>query len=83
MTRRYVALVVEFDDDESLAAFQRGGTATEEALLEATTAAMLVAAGRQLSESGARLLPRVFTCVQHPHAPYVNDMTVRGLHLRA
>lgn len=82
MTRRYLALILEFPDDEGLGRFQRGGPALEESLIEATTAAMLVAGGRSLSESGARLLPRVYRCVQHPHAPYVNDMTVRGLYLR-
>lgn len=70
MTRRYVAVVLEFEDDEALAEFQRAGKNRE--LTNAVQS--IVYEGRV---EGVRDL------VQHPSAPYIYDMTVRGLKLRA
>lgn len=70
MTKRYIAIVVEFEDDEALAEYQRAGKSRE----------VMDAVQSIIYEGKAE---GVYTCKQHPSAPYIYDMTVSGLKLRA
>lgn len=72
MTRRYVAVVLEFEDDETLAEFQRAGM--EFKLPEEVRD---VCGGGKIIVHG-----KTYHLKPHPHAPYIYPMTAEGLTLR-
>lgn len=81
--RRFAAVVIEFKDDDALAAFQRiqaGGLRVE-------ITSTVIGQARELDElatSGDLAVhPKIYNLKLHQYAPYINDMTVVGLRLRA
>jgi hypothetical protein len=82
MTRRFCALIIEFEDDEALLRFAQ--TVSPEELLQPAREALRECLGVDSpEESYAMHLHRtVYDVVPHQSAPYIYPATVRGLTLR-
>ena len=82
MTKRYLCLVLEFPDDETLATFQRREQIFTDGVVTQVQASVDDFLYHLDATSPAVVHPKLYTTKYHPYAPYVNDVTVNGLRMK-